>query len=201
MRRAVLALALGLTLAFFAFAQASENKSSTAEQTGEPWIGWKWINFAILVGGLGYLAGKTAPAYFKGRSDEIQRALIEAKREIKDAEAKAADLDLRLSGIQTEVEKLHTQARSEMEREAERIRADTERHVKRIQEQTVQEIVLMTRGAREDLRNYSAGLALDLAEQRIRSRVTPDMQQALVDGFVADLHRLRPDALRTEENN
>ena len=199
MRRAVLALALGLALACSALPQESE--SSPAAETAEPGSGWKWINFAILVAGLGYLIAKAAPAYFRRRSEEIQRALVEAKREIKDAEAKAADLDLRLSGIQTEVENLRSQAHTEMVREAERIRADTERHLKRIQEQTEQEIALMTRGARDDLRRYSAGLALDLAEQRIRARVTPDMQQTLVDSFAQDLHRLRPDARKTQENN
>ena len=201
MRRAVLALALGLALASFALPQESGNKSSTAEETGDPWIVWKWVNFAILVGGLGYLVAKTAPAYFKGRSEEIQRALVEATREIKDAEAKAADLDLRLAGIQTEVENLRGQARAEMAAEGERIRVETERHLMRIQEQAVQEIALMTRGARDELRKYSAGLALDLAEQRIRSRITPGMQEVLVDSFVHDLHGLSPDARTIQENN
>jgi len=104
MRRAVLALALGLTLASFALPQPAENNSSPAAETGDPWIAWKWVNFAILIAGLGYLIAKTAPVYFKNRSDEIQRALTEAMREIKDAEAKAADLELRLAGIQTEEE-------------------------------------------------------------------------------------------------
>jgi len=201
MRRAVLALALGLTLASFALPQPGENRSSPAAETGDPWIAWKWINFAILVAGLGYLIGKTAPAYFKSRSDDIQRALAEAMREIKDAEAKAADLELRLAGIQTEVENLRNEARTEMAAEGERIRIETERHLKKIQEQAGQEITLMARGARDDLRKYSAGLALDLAEQRIRSRMTPSTQEALVDGFVHDMHRLRPGAPARQENN
>lgn len=201
MRRAVLALALGLTLASFAIPQEAGNKSSPTEETGDPWIAWKWVNFVILVAGLGYLVAKTAPPYFKGRSDEIQRALSEATREIKDAEAKAAHLDLRLAGIQAEVQNLRSEARAEMAAEGERIRAETERHLKRIQEQAVQEIALMTRSARDGLRKYSAGLALDLAEQRIRSRITPSTQEALLDGFVRDLHRLRPGASATQENN
>ncbi len=201
MRRAVLALAIGLTLASFAIPQETGNKSSIAEEAGDRWIVWKWVNFAILVGGLGYLIAKTAPAYFKTRSEEIQRALVEATREIKDAGAKAADLDLRLTGIQTEVENLRGQARAEMAAEGERIRVDTERHLKRIQEQTVQEIALMSRSARDELRKYSAGLALDLAEQRIRSSITPGLQEGLVDSFVHDLHRLGPDARTIQENN
>jgi len=201
MRRAVLALALGLALASFALPQPGETKSSPAAETSDPWIAWKWVNFAILIAGLGYLIAKTAPAYFKNRSDEIQRALTEALREIKDAEARAADLELRLAGIQTEVENLRQQARAEVAAEGERIRVETERHLKKIQEQAGQEIALMARGARDDLRKYSAELALDLAEQRIRSRITESTQEALVDGFVNDLHRLRPGAPARQENN
>ena len=69
MRRAVMALALGLTLACFALPQEGENKANPSAESGDPWITWKWINFAILAAGLGYLISKTAPAYFKGRSE------------------------------------------------------------------------------------------------------------------------------------
>jgi len=191
MRRLLLVLALGLSLASLAFPQ--EKEGAKTEEAGDPLIAWKWVNFAILAIGLGYLIGKAAPAYFDGRRKEIQSALTEATREIKDAEAKAADLDLRFSGIQREVEKLREEARSAMAGEADRIRRETERHLKRIQEQTEQEISLLSRAARDELRKYSAGLALDLAEQRIRSRITPDTQAGLIEGFLGDLHR-RPKA-------
>lgn len=199
MRRAVLAAAFGLMLAALAFAQ--ESGASGAAESGDPLLVWKWVNFAILAAGLGYLISKTAPAYFRSRTEEIQRALREATREIKDAEAKAADLDLRLASIQTEADNLRAQARAEMTVEGERIRAETERHLKRIQDQTSQEITLMARSARDDLRKYSAGLALDLAEQRIRSRITPGAQDGLVDGFVHDLHRLTPAPRPGQEQN
>jgi F-type H+-transporting ATPase subunit b len=192
MRRAILTPALTLALAFVAFSQ--ENSLNPSAETGDPWIIWKWVNFAILVGGLGYLIGKAAPPYFQGRTNEIQGALKEAAREIKEAEMKAADLDRRFSGIQSEVGHLRDEARTVMSAEAGRIQAETERHLKRIQDQTAQEITLMARIARDELRKYSAGLALDLAEQRVKSRITADTQAGLVDGFLQDLRqRARPD--------
>jgi F0F1-type ATP synthase membrane subunit b/b' len=185
MRRAVWAIASGLLVVSLALAQ--EGSAGAAAEAGDPLVFWKWINFAILVAGLGYLIGKAAPAYFQARRDEIQKALIDAAREIQDAEAKAADLDSRFSGIQKEAEQLRQEAKAMMAAEAERIRQETERHLTRIQEQTTQEIVLMSRVARDDLRKYSAGLALDLAEQRIRTRVNAEAESGLVDDFLADL--------------
>jgi len=189
MRRVVWAVMLGLGLAFLAFAQ--EGSAGVAE-TGDPWLVWKWINFAILAAGLGYLIGKAAPAYFQGRRVEIQNALTEATRQIKDAEAKAADLELRFSSIKNEIERLRGEARSAMAAESQRIRHETEKHLKRVEEQTEQEITLMKRAAREELRKFSARLALELAAQRIKTRMTGDTEAGLVDRFVSDLrHRVR----------
>lgn len=201
MRRIVLALALGLTAATLCVAQENPQQPVAATETSEPGMIWRWANFAILVVGLGYLIGKAAPAYFRARQNEIENALAEASKEIKDADAKAANLSVRFSGIQSEVETLRKSARAEMAAEGERIRSETERYLQRIQDQTTQEIALMARAARDELRKYSAGLAVDLAEQRLRSRMSPAAQESLVDSFVGDLHRLRPAGGARQENN
>jgi F0F1-type ATP synthase membrane subunit b/b' len=60
-------------------------------------------------------------------------------------------------------------------------------HLQRIQAQSAQEIELMSRAASAELRKYSAELALDLAQQRIRSRMTQDTQNSLADQFLQDL--------------
>jgi F-type H+-transporting ATPase subunit b len=201
MRRIVLALALGLTAVTFCVAQENPQQPAAARETSEPGMVWRWANFVILAVGLGYLIGKAAPAYFRARQNEIENALAEASKEIKDADAKAANLSVRLSGIQNEVENLRKSARAEMAAEGERIRIETERHLKRIQDQTSQEVVLMARAARDELRRYSAGLAIDLAEQRLRSRIGPAAQESLLDSFVVDLQRLRPAGGAGQENN
>jgi F0F1-type ATP synthase membrane subunit b/b' len=52
---------------------------------------------------------------------------------------------------------------------------------------------LMVNAARSELRKYAALLALELAEQRIHSRMTKDVQEELVDGFLQDLRtRVKP---------
>ena len=61
-----------------------------------------------------------------------------------------------------------------MTAESERIRRETEHHLQRIREQSVQEMELMTRAAKDELRKYAAELAIGLAEQRIRFRMNPE---------------------------
>ena len=186
-RRATLAIFLGLALASYALPQESAAPKAETEQ-GDPWIWWKWANFLILAGGLGYLIRKNVPPLFEKQSSEIQSALREAAKVKEDAAAYAAGIEARLANLQSEIEKLRVSARADMAAESERIRRETEHHVQRIREQTAQEIELMTRVATAELRKYSAELAMGLAEQRIRSRMNPATQQSLAEGF---LHYLR----------
>jgi F0F1-type ATP synthase membrane subunit b/b' len=190
MRRVILATFLGLALATYALPQ--ESKPATESAESEPAIGWKWANFLILAAGLGYLIGKSVPPLFKKQSSEIQGALRDAAKVKAEAAAEAAAIEARLANLKNEIEKLRVSARTDMTAEGERISRETEHHLQRIQEQTEQEIELLTRSAKAELRKYSAELALGLAEQRIRTRLDPATQQRLAEGFVQDLHARAP---------
>ncbi len=183
-------LGIGLTSAACLLAQGAQEA-----EPGDPWLGWKWANFAILAVGLGYLIRKSAPAFFQQRSQEIQQGILEATRVKQDAEARSAAIERRLAGLESEIAGLRTTARAEIATEGERINRETEQRLQRIQVQAAQEIALMSRSARGELRKYSAQLALDLAQQRIRSRMTQDVQDGLVDGFLRDLrYQVTPEA-------
>ncbi|MGD0435525.1 MAG: hypothetical protein ABSB86_03620 [Bryobacteraceae bacterium] len=186
MRRAAFALALGMA---FASPMLPQEAARPEAEQHDPWIFWKWVNFAILAGGLGYLISKHAPAFFDSRSKEILQGIADGAKALKEAQARAAGIEQRLAGIQTEIDKLRGAARVEMAAEGDRRQRDTERHLQKLQEQAAQEITLMTRASRDELRKYSAELALQLAEQRIRSRITKENQNGLVDAFLGDLRR------------
>ena len=64
---------------------------------------WKWANFAILAGGLGYLIGKNAGPFFAGRTQQIRKDMIESGEMRKQAEARAAEVDRRLASLETEI--------------------------------------------------------------------------------------------------
>jgi F-type H+-transporting ATPase subunit b len=188
MRRATIAIALGLAFASYALPQETPAANENHAEQGDPWIWWKWANFAILAVGLGYLIAKNVPPLFRKQSDEIQNALAESAKIKQDAAAYAAGVEARLANLQNEIQKLRETAHAEMTAEGERLRRETEHHVQRIREQSVQEMALMTRAAKEELRKYAAELAIGLAEQRIRFRMNPETQEQLVDGFLHDLH-------------
>jgi F0F1-type ATP synthase membrane subunit b/b' len=56
-----------------------------------------------------------------------------------------------------------------------------------LQQQAQQEIETAGKLARRELKGFAAKLALDLAEQRIRTRLDANAESGLVDDFVKDL--------------
>lgn len=191
MKRGLLVPLLGVALlgltAPAAFCQNGETKAAQETEGEGTFEGWRWANFAILVVGLGYLIGKNAGPFFDQRSRAIRQDMIDAEEARKNAEMRAADVDRRLSNLEAEIAALRAESQKEAAAEQERIRQQTAGDMARIRTQAEQEIVAAGKTARAELKAYSAQIALALAEQKLRARVTPDTQESLVRGFVRDL--------------
>ena len=157
---------------------------------------WKIVNFAVLAGVLGYFIGKNAGPFFKSRTEQIRHGLDEAARQKQEAEQNYAAMSERLANISAEIEKLRKQGLEEAGAEGERVRAEIERATARIRAQAEQEIEAAGKVGRRELRKYAADLAVELAQQRIRERLTPDADNALVAGVLQDLAK-RPDGQTT----
>ncbi|HEX8985566.1 MAG TPA: ATP synthase F0 subunit B, partial [Bryobacteraceae bacterium] len=170
-------------------AQPAPESSEAAHhgEEGDPFLVWKVLNFAVLAGGLGYLIYKKSGSFFSARTAQIRKGLEESARLKKDAEARYAETERQLSGIGAEIERLRTRARQESEAEAGRLREETARELAKVQAQAAQEIVTAGKVARQELRVYSADLAVSLAERQIRERLTPEADGALLAGMVKDL--------------
>jgi F-type H+-transporting ATPase subunit b len=148
---------------------------------------WAWANFAMLAGALGYLIVKKGGPWFQSRSLAIRKGIAEAEEIRRGAEASAAEVDRRLAGLQTEIDSLRTNAHREQSAEAERIRQQAAADLARIQGHAAREIESAGKTARLELKRYAAQLAVDLAEQKIRRQMTPEVQAALIERFGRDL--------------
>jgi F-type H+-transporting ATPase subunit b len=165
-----------------------------AEHSGDPNIWWKWANFAILAGALGYMIGKRAGPFFTERSASIQKDIREATRLREEAEARAAEMERRASNLEVEIAELRALARQEMAAESDRLRQQTEQQMAKREAGVKQEIASAEKAARQQLRAYSAELAVELAEHKIRARITPQADDVLVRSFVAGLDHRGPEA-------
>ncbi len=162
---------------------------STAEGESDSETLWKWANFVILAAALGWLIAKTAPGFFQSRTEQIQRGITEATRLRQDAENRAAKMEIRMASLESEIDHIRSEARSEMAKEAVRLRKETEQALGRIQAHGTQEVSSLVKHAEKDLRVYAAQLAIQLAEQRIRGRMAENVQEALVDKFLRQMNQ------------
>jgi F-type H+-transporting ATPase subunit b len=157
----------------------------------------KVINFVILFGGVTFALYKPARNFLVQRTRDIQASLDEARDGRLRAEAKLEEARAKLAALEGDVARLRAQAEAEGRAETERIRALAEKEARRIQAFTQQEVDLQLKAGIQELKEYTAGLAASLAEDRMKRRLTPDDQSGLIDKSIADLTELheerRPD--------
>jgi F-type H+-transporting ATPase subunit b len=177
---------LALLLATGIFAQEKQEQAAETVTKDEMLV-WKWANFILLAAGAGYLLSKHLPPYFKSRTGEIQKDITEAQATKQAADKRAAEMDARLNSLAADIENFRAQSKIEMEREAERIRQETARQIEKLQKQAEQEIESAGTLASRELHAYASKLSLDLAEQRIRTRLDAATEAGLVDDFTKDL--------------
>jgi len=181
---------LAMMLLFGASSTFAQEKEKPEEHiTKDEMMVWRWANFAILAAGAGYLLLKHLPSFFKSRTATIQKDITEAQQQKLDAEKRAAEMDARLKSLGADIEAFRSQSKVEMEQEALRIRQETARQIEKLQKQAEQEIESAGSMATRELREYAAKLALDLAEQRIRTRLDANTEAGLVDDFTKDLQQ------------
>jgi F0F1-type ATP synthase membrane subunit b/b' len=133
------------------------------------------------------LIGKKGGPFFATRSTKIRQDMIDAGDVRKQAEARAAEVDRRLANLEAEIAALRAESGKEEEAETGRLGRHTAAEIAKTQAQAEQEIAAAGKAARMELKRYCADLAVGLAEQKIRARMTPETQDELVRGFVRDL--------------
>ena len=169
---------------------AQEGKSAAAEHEEakeDDMLGWKWANFAVLVAGLGYLVVKIGGPYFEARTAGIRHGLDEADKARQQADARVAEVNAKLANLGAEIEQLKAALHAEQERHAAYLRGEAAAELARIQTQGEQQIDALTKASRQDLKAYSAQLAIGLAEQKIRARLTPDVEERFSQAFFEKL--------------
>ena len=167
-------------------ADEAGNKAHAAEEAGSMDI-WKWANFLILAGGLGYLVGKHAGPFFATRSASIRKDMEDSLEQRRQAEARAADVERRLANMEADIAALRGEGEHAARAEAERMESHTAAEIAKTQARAEQEIASAGKAARMELKRHAAELAVALAEEKVRARMTPDAQDALVQGFVRNL--------------
>ena len=182
-----------LFLSLAAWANPQVEADAGTHGGGDPLLPAKWVNFAILAGALGFVAVKFGGPALRGQQRAILDDMGAAARRAEAAAAEVAVIEQRIAGLGVEVATLKGKAQAELAAEAVRLERETAQAIQKLAQMAEQDVASAAKFARAGLKAEAARLALELARQKVRARMTGEAQGALVDRFVADLNT-RPEA-------
>jgi F-type H+-transporting ATPase subunit b len=148
---------------------------------------FKWANFLVLFGGLGYFLRKPMQQFLEARREEIRKSLEEARSAREKAERDLAQALARLEQVEEEMASLKTAAAAEMEADRRQILEAAKQEAEQIIASARDEVALLVKNAQKDLREHSAALVVELAEQQIKSQIRPEDQGRLFRQFTDSL--------------
>ncbi len=143
------------------------------------------LNFLIVAFLIYWFARKSVPAAMRSRTESIQRALEEGRAASQDANRRLAEIEARLSKLDSEIAQMQSQSEKEAEAEEARIKQAAEDDIRKVVQAAEQEIASAAKQARRELATHAADLAVALAHKQIYVDSTTD--QVLVRSFAGKL--------------
>lgn len=154
---------------------------------GDPYLWYKWFNFAILAGGLGYLVARLGVPALRGQQKAILKRLEEARKKAAETERRTKQVEEKVAGLEHEIAELRRRAAEEMALEARQMEEETRRLLEKVDQQAQLEIASAVDHARKELRAMAADLAIELASQRLAAEVAQGAQERIVERFIRSL--------------
>jgi F-type H+-transporting ATPase subunit b len=183
-RRSGLLVLFALPLLVFMSAEEGGHVSATMDFLG------KLVNFLILFGGLAFVMRKPLKAMLAKRTADIGDSIRDAEEARAAAAAKSEGSKARLSGLSGEIGRLKAAAEEEGRSETARISRAAGEEAERLKKLARQEVEEQVRLGVRELKAHAAARATDLARERIRKRLTPELQAALIEKSIDRLSRL-----------
>jgi F-type H+-transporting ATPase subunit b len=142
---------------------------------------WQVVNFAILVAILLFFARKPIRDLLKNRTESIQKSIEEAREAREKAEEALAKVEERLKEKDREVADILATAERSGLKEREAIIEEGERLSRKIVEQARANIEYELKQAREAIKAEAVELAMEIAEKKIREKLSEEEQKRLFE--------------------
>ena len=163
---------------------AEEGGNAAAERATEI---FKWINFAIVAGLIGWVFLKLTPPFFRKNAETISSAISKATAAKAEAERQLREAEEKLARLEQQVTQLRATAQREMAAETERLKTITHSDIEKVKLAAKAEMEAAERAARLELKTIAANMAVDGAESLLTGELTPQVQESLVAAFVKSL--------------
>jgi F-type H+-transporting ATPase subunit b len=186
----LLALAALLTLGFGGPALGAADGGHGEGDHGGGAKGWvatdtyRVMNFGVLAIALFFLLRKPVSKALNARIEGIKEELADLEGRKQKAEKELADYERKLSSLDQEAQKIVAEYERQGEEARKRILAEAEQAADKLQQQAQRNIAFEYKQAKARLQAEVLDEALSKAEALIRSSVTGDDQERLVDEYL-----------------
>ncbi|WP_420236525.1 ATPase [Telmatobacter bradus] len=159
---------------------ASKTTGWSPETTANVFL---FLNFGILVFGVGIPLSKAVPKIMRQRSLTLSKSLADARTATDEANQRLSAVEAKLAGLDAEIAKFRIQIEEESKTDEQRIKASIEEEKLRIVASTEQELNVATAQATRTLRNFAAELAIEKAAAQIKP--SAEIDSALIAEFIS----------------
>ena len=151
---------------------------------------YRVLNFVIMVGILWYFLAKPLKNGLSGRTKDIEKNLAAAEQAKKEAEAKFAEYDRKLTQATEEIAEIGDAIRREGELEKQKIIQNAKAAAEKIEKDAEAAVNLEIAKAKEQLQREAVQLAVALAEDLLKKNFNNDDDARLIDEYVKKVGEL-----------
>jgi len=145
-----------------------------------PWdLRFHVVNFLLYMALMYALLKKPFSSAMTKRREVMEERVAKAGQELSAAESALSAVRQKLQSVEGEAAKLSREIVADAEREGQRIVADAERKAQRVKAQGVRLAQAEVKSMEAALRRDLGQLVLKRAEERVRTELTPERDQAL----------------------
>ncbi|MEK7736123.1 MAG: F0F1 ATP synthase subunit B [Nitrospirota bacterium] len=148
---------------------------------------WKIINFGILFFVLYKFGKKPLQSFLKQRTELIEKTLKEAKEAKELAQKALAAVEERLKARDREIGEIVSSAKESGEKEKARLIEEGSRMKEKILEQARTNIAYEVKRAKETIMEEAAAIAIELAEKKLKEKLTQEEQLKLLEESLAKI--------------
>jgi len=150
---------------------------------------FRWLNFVIVFGGIGFLVAKSGGAFFRTNAKEIAASIVEATAAKLEAHSELQSIEAKVGRLGQDVAELKEEAKRNWEAESQRLHSSGVSEIEKINQAARAELAASERAAQEQLREVAASLAVKNATALVAARMNSETRARIFQTFVADLER------------
>lgn len=143
------------------------------------------INLAIIWGVLFYFGSKFLGSTLSERRAAIKEAIQDAERRQREAKQALEQQKDNLAQAQSKAKEIVSAAKDNAAKASDEILAQAKADVEKMRAAADQDVAFQQEKVMRELRQRISQLALERAESELPSRLTPDIQTALIDKSIA----------------